>query len=95
MLDLEHDGACNRNWKYRRLAVGDGVFVSKKKPMTTESALRDLSSILKDAPPGAWVALSQRQDAHPWHRGLDQCRQFAGETKGRADTSSHQNAHRG
>jgi hypothetical protein len=32
--------------------------MSKKKPMTTETAPRDLSSILKDAPPGAWVALS-------------------------------------
>ena len=32
--------------------------MSKKEPMTTESAPRDLSSILKDAPPGAWVALS-------------------------------------
>jgi hypothetical protein len=26
--------------------------------MTTEGAPRDLSSTLKDAPPGAWVALS-------------------------------------
>jgi len=32
--------------------------MSEKKPMTTESAPGDLSSILKDAPPGAWVALS-------------------------------------
>lgn len=32
--------------------------MSKKKPMTTETAARDLSSVLRDAPPGAWVALS-------------------------------------
>jgi len=32
--------------------------MSKKKPMIIESTPRDLSSVLKDAPPGAWVALS-------------------------------------
>jgi hypothetical protein len=33
--------------------------MSKKKPVTREVAPRDLSSVLKDAPPGAWVALSR------------------------------------
>lgn len=32
--------------------------MSEKKPPTRESAPRDLSPILRDAPPGAWVALS-------------------------------------
>jgi hypothetical protein len=31
---------------------------SKKKPVIREAAPRDLSSVLKGAPPGAWVALS-------------------------------------
>jgi hypothetical protein len=33
--------------------------VSDKKPVQRESLPRDLSGILKDAPPGAWVALSR------------------------------------
>jgi hypothetical protein len=33
--------------------------MSKKKPVIREIAPRDLSPILKDAPAGAWVALSR------------------------------------
>ena len=33
--------------------------MSDKKPVQRESLPRDLSGILKDAPPGAWVALSR------------------------------------
>jgi hypothetical protein len=33
--------------------------MSEKKPVITESAARDLSDVLRDAPPGAWVALSR------------------------------------
>lgn len=35
-----------------------GGLMSKKKPVISACTPRDLSSILKDAPPGAWVALS-------------------------------------
>ena len=33
--------------------------MSEKKPVITESSARDLSGVLRDAPPGAWVALSR------------------------------------
>ena len=35
--------------------------MSGKKPAQRETAPRDLSLVLKDAPPGAWVALSSDQ----------------------------------
>jgi hypothetical protein len=33
--------------------------MSEKKPVLTESSARDLSEVLRDAPAGAWVALSR------------------------------------
>src|SRR5207302_10381895 len=37
----------------------EGVVAKKKKPVSRQiPAVRDLSMLLKDSPPGAWVALS-------------------------------------
>ncbi len=33
--------------------------MSEEKPVIPESSARDLSGVLRDAPPGAWVALSK------------------------------------
>jgi hypothetical protein len=39
------------------MLVGEEI-MGKKKRVSRETAIRDLSALLKDSPPGAWVALS-------------------------------------
>jgi hypothetical protein len=40
------------------MLVGEGIMGKKKRVSREPAAIRDLSALLKDSPPGAWVALS-------------------------------------
>jgi hypothetical protein len=53
--------------------VFGGTQMSERTPVQQEySGPRDLTGVLGDAPPGAWVALSRDETRTSRHRGFDE-----------------------
>jgi hypothetical protein len=61
--------------------------MSEKKPVRREEDVspRDLSTILKDAPPGAWVALSHDKSRIVAYASSMRAAAYAAQLKGEAD----------